>query len=121
MIFDFGLPEKMKENSEFYNQFLAWDKQIRANYDNRIKQIGDRVLIWDSSGSCDMSGKLYYECEEFFKQEMIIIDTNIKYSVNISYLDQIHNLSLDLILYSPSAEKTIRSNSEFCRIIDKRR
>jgi hypothetical protein len=121
MIFDFGLPEDIKKNSEFYNLFQVWDKQIRANVDNRMKSIGDRVVIWHSGGSCDMKGNFYYEGEDFFKQEMIVIDTDIKYVANLTHLGQDYGLPLDLILYSPSSEKTVRSNSDFCRIIDKRK
>jgi hypothetical protein len=118
MIFDFGLPEDLKRNSEFFNQFQVWEKQIKANYDCRVKEIGDRVIVWDSSGSCDLNGNLYYESENFFREEMIVIATNTDYQISIPYLGSTHDLDLDLILYCPSCNKTVRSNSDFCRIIN---
>lgn len=121
MIFDFDLPEELKNRSEFAHVFQAWDKKIKANYDKRIKEIGDRVIVWDSSGSCDINGKLYFESENFFKQELIVIDNNIKYVITIPYLGQTHSLTLDLILFSPSTQKHVRSNSDFCRIIERKK
>lgn len=120
MIFNFDLPEELKQNSDFVNLFNAWDKKIKANYDCREKEVGDRVIVWDSSGSCDIDGKLHFESEEFYKEEMIIIENKVKYVVAVPYLGTIHKLKLDLILYSPHSGKFVRSHSDFCRIINRK-
>jgi len=119
MIFDF-LPEDLKKKSEFHKWFLEMEKQIKANYDGRIKHVGDRVIIWDTTGSCNLKGDLYYEREEFFKLEMIVVETNILYQVIVNHLGVKHEFDLDLILFSPSTQNTVRSNSEFCKIINRK-
>ena len=118
MIFNFGFSEEYKKNHPHYSHlFKLLDNYIEKNYDDRIKEIGDRVVIWDSSASCDINGEVL-SVEKVLKREMIVIENKLTYIKNIDCYGHSCELQLDLILYDKDQSLKIRTNSELCRIVN---
>lgn len=96
---------------------------IAANEDDRNKEIGDRVVIWDGSSNIDKNTK-EKRCgiDPLFKDNSgIVIENNCK----IIYSDEFQNRILqgnydkicDLLIKFPSGEE-IYCSSKFVRIIN---
>lgn len=86
---------------------------IKKNTDNRKKDIGDRVVIWDFSSASDIVGG-DVQCEWFDDiPYLIIIETNKQYKYG-----SIINYTQDLIVVNPANNAKYRVCSEHVRLLN---
>lgn len=89
---------------------------IEANKDDRVKELGDRVKVWDGSGNKDKNTSKQRSGIDplFIKNEAIVIETDCKVEIrgilNTTYL-------LDLLLKFPTGEE-VYCCSEFVKRVD---
>lgn len=95
---------------------------IAQNKDDRTKEIGDRVKVWDGSGNVDkVTGKHRYGIDPLFNNTAIVVETGC----NIEYRDKSMSMLLrkdwfkvcDLLLAFPSGE-LVYCSSEFVKRVD---
>jgi hypothetical protein len=65
------------QQSDILNLAVKIQAKIDSKTDNRIKTIGDRVIIWDWSYSLDTKGKHHNRFTGHDEEEGIIIKTNL--------------------------------------------
>lgn len=92
-------------------------KKIESNTDNRIKDVGDRVKVWDGSGNVDKkTNKKRFGIDILFEQESIIIETGCKIYSEKTHVTKDGYLC-DLLLRFPGGEE-VYCSSEFVKRID---
>lgn len=101
---------------------------IKQNQDNRTKEVGDKIIIWDGSYNICIEEGRHYSGTDLNDHECIVVSTNEsfigedKYSgVNLDNdIDSLIFTSthpLDLIVYSKKYNKHIRTSSDFVKIV----
>lgn len=89
---------------------------IRQNKDDRNKEIGDRVLVWDGSYNEEKDSKTHRTgIDPLFQQTAIVIATDCNYIYHEELLDM--DIVLDLLLKFDTGEE-IYTKSEMVRRID---
>lgn len=91
---------------------------LKNNYDSRLKEIGDRVCVWDSFACFNEKGDRIYLNENIINHTMIVIDDDISTFVSVNYHNMRHLILLDLKLYNTFDKIIVFTNSEFCKILD---
>lgn len=87
---------------------------IAANQDNRTKEIGDRVVIWDGSANKDKNtGESRFGVDPLFQKNSAIV---IAVNQPITYQFFNRLFKLDLLVVFPSGEEVYVS-SELVRIV----
>jgi hypothetical protein len=90
---------------------------IKQHKDDRVKEVGDRVLIWDGSYNIDKNThKSRSGLDSLFKNPGIVIQTNCDYTYIEEYLDDMV-INLDLLIKFESGEE-VYTKSEMVRRID---
>lgn len=90
--------------------------EIEENKDNRTKEIGDRVLIWDGSYNIDKNtGKHRNGIDKLFQNHGIVIQTNCE----IEYIEELMDelVVLDLLIKFDTGEE-VYTNSDMVKRID---
>ena len=109
--------------SNIDNAILALHKWRNKHMDNRVKEVGDRVKVWDGSYNKDYHTEISRQgVSLLFKETAIVIETNCKEELNIgtfSYGDQSEEITepLDLLLAFPNGTK-VYCSSECVKRID---
>ena len=89
---------------------------IRQNKDDRNKEIGDRVLVWDGSYNEEKDSKTHRTgIDPLFQQTAIVIATDCNYKYREELLDM--DITLDLLLKFDTGEE-IYTKSEMVKRID---
>ncbi len=89
---------------------------IRQNKDDRNKEIGDRVLVWDGSYNVEKDNGIHRTgIDPLFKQTAIVIATDCNYKYREELLDM--DITLDLLLKFDTGEE-IYTKSEMVKRID---
>lgn len=97
----------------------------KMNYDESIKEVGDVVYLWDTSFLCTGDG-IFIDDEFLIKNvplsDGIIIENNCKFEF-ITNDDDLHNVDildkifLDLLIYFPKLNITVRTHSDFVKVV----
>lgn len=89
---------------------------IRQNKDERVKEIGDRVLVWDGSYNVEKDNGIHRTgIDPLFKHPAIVIATDCNYKYREELLDM--DITLDLLLKFDTGEE-IYTKSEMVKRID---
>ena len=92
--------------------------KIKKEKDDRVKEVGDRVKIWDGSGNHDKNTKEHrYGIDELFKSEGIVIACGLSVP-SISKYDHETKYIFDLLIKFPNGEE-VYTNSKFVKRTDK--
>lgn len=95
--------------SEILNLKAKIESEIAMNYCPIKKEVGDRVIVWDSSYSEDLENKVHYYGMQLDNHECIVTDINQDYRTTT----ELNNVFiLDLIVYSPKLDRKIRTMSD---------
>jgi len=99
-------------------------RMSKMYYDPRIKEVGDKVMIWDTSLMVNFETEDYINDPEIiFKLlqcEGIIVEDNLKYEVvtnMVNDIDILDRIFLDLIVIIPNMGLKIRTHSDFVRLL----
>lgn len=117
MIYDLPIPESFKNDPIL----LFIRRIIETKYDGRKKIVGDRVIVWDQSACFDEKNNQIFHGEPFLSEKMIVIDTgDIGYQPIeiIPAKGIIYDMPIDLVLYEPTTKRKIKTNGDFCKIIE---
>lgn len=97
------------------------NEHIKKNKDNAIKEVGDNVLMWDTSRLTDV------ETDEVNVDELdhrlmcmfpsIVIETNCKYDSTIVIGENKYTKTLDLIVWNKIVNKKFRTSSSFVKLL----
>jgi hypothetical protein len=78
---------------------------IKQHKDDRVKEVGDRVLIWDGSYNMDKNtNKNRSGIDKLFQNPGIVIQTNCDFTYVEEYLENMV-VSLDLLIKFESGEE----------------
>lgn len=94
-----------------------FNEKLKNHYDGRDKEVGDRVIIWDTFACFDEKGKRILENESIEDRQMIVIENDVSEYVSINYLNIRHLILIDLKLYDTIGKNIVFTNSEFCKIL----
>jgi hypothetical protein len=94
-----------------------FNEKLKTYYDGRDKEVGDRVIIWDSFACFNEKGDRILVDESIEDRQMIVIDNEISEYVSINYLNIRHLILIDLKLYDTIDKNIVFTNSEFCKIL----
>lgn len=98
--------------------------EIKKNKDDSLKQIGDIVLVWDTSRLTEF-GKNEVNTDVLDHRIManypsIVVENEVKYNADIVLgEDRIYPCNLDLIVWNKTLDKKFRTCSKFVKITDK--
>lgn len=114
--------EFLNENN-MENEFLVSVKMlneiqntIRKHKDDRVKEVGDRVIIWDGSYNMDKNTlKSRYGIDDLFQNHGIVIQTNCDYSY-VEKNFQKRTISLDLLVKFETGEEIYTKSTMVKRI-----
>jgi hypothetical protein len=94
---------------------------IAKNQDNRIKTIGDKVLVWDCSRLTDVStGEIDYDTSvhrTLSENASIVIEDRNKYVAQLTTFAGDFSKNLDLIIWNKKLNKKFRTSSEFVKLV----
>lgn len=107
----------MRDTYSEAKQLLAEiGKIIEQNKDDRKKEIGDKVIMWDYSGCKDKkTGKSYSCLDSIEGQEAIIIETGLKEN-GFTYFDDKPRI-LDILIHYPDGTE-VYTHSNFVKRTD---
>ncbi len=89
---------------------------IKEHKDERVKEIGDRVIVWDGSYNIDKDTLKHRSgFDKLFQNSGIVIQTNCNYTYTEKYLEKV--VSLDLLLKFETGEE-VYTQSEMVKRID---
>lgn len=116
--------EFLNENN-MENEFLVSVKMlneiqntIRKHKDDRVKEVGDRVLIWDGSYNMDKNtNKSRSGFDKLFQKHGIVIQTNCEFIYVEQLLDDMV-VNLDLLIKFESGEEIYTQSAMVKRIDD---
>lgn len=92
-------------------------KYIKEHKDDRVKEIGDRVIIWDGSYNIDKDTLKHRSgIDKLFQNHGIVIQTNCDYTYVEKYMDN-KVVSLDLLIKFDTGEE-VYTQSEMVKRID---
>lgn len=91
---------------------------LKTHYDGRLKEVGDRVCVWDSFACFNENGERIYVDESIIDHPMIVIDDNVSIFATINYQYIRHFVLLDVKLYNSFDKNIVFTSSEFCKILD---
>lgn len=92
-------------------------KYIKEHKDDRVKEIGDRVIVWDGSYNIDKHTLKHRSgIDKLFQKTGIVIETNCDYTYTEKYLEKVVNL--DLLIKFETGEE-VYTQSEMVKRIDK--
>ena len=105
---------RLLQSHNMENNFLVSVKMlkeiqdtIRKHKDDRVKEVGDRVLIWDGSYNMDKNTlKSRYGIDDLFQNPGIVIQTNCEFIYVEQLLDDMV-VNLDLLIKHTSASTNI--------------
>ncbi len=102
---------------DLYRNLAEVRKVIAENKDNRTKEVGDKVLVWDGSYNVDKNtGKKRWGIDPLFTNPAIVIKTNCDEKTDTSLDGTVFNL--DLLLKFDSGEE-VYTTSNMVKRIDK--
>ena len=91
---------------------------IKQHKDDRVKEVGDRVLIWDGSYNMDKNtNKSRSGIDKLFQNPGIVIQTNCDYTYLEELLDDM-SVNLDLLIKFDSGEEIYTQSAMVKRIDD---
>jgi len=91
-------------------------KIVDENKDDRTKEVGDRVLIWDGSYNQDKNTGVHrHGIDKLFEKSGIIIETNCEFLREEPTIDKV--MVLDILVRFDTGEE-IYTKSEFVKRID---
>lgn len=100
------------------NLLKQLQEYIKQNKDDRIKEVGDRVLIWDGSYNADKNtNKSRSGFDKLFQNPGIVIQTNCQYTYVEKLLDDME-VNLDLLIKFESGEEVYTQSAMVKRIDD---
>ena len=92
-------------------------KYIKEHKDDRTKEVGDRVIIWDGSYNLDKDTLKHRSgIDKLFQNHGIVIQTNCDYTYVEKYMDN-KVVSLDLLIKFDTGEE-VYTQSEMVKRID---
>ncbi len=95
---------------DLYEHLSEIRKIIAENKDDRTKEVGDKVLVWDGSYNVDKNtGKKRWGIDPLFKNPAIVIKTNCDEKTETSLDGTVINLDL-LIIFDGGEEVYTTSN-----------
>lgn len=94
--------------------------KIRENKDNTDKEVGDIVLVWDTSRMTDVQtnevNKDTLDHQIMANFPSIVIENGIKYNADIVIDDRVYPCNLDLIVWNKTMDRSFRTSSKFTKI-----
>ena len=100
---------------DLYRNLAEVRKVIDENKDNRTKEVGDKVLVWDGSYNVDKNtGKKRWGVDPLFKNTAIVIKTNCDEKIETSLDGTVFNL--DLLLRFDGGEEVYTTSNMVKRI-----
>jgi hypothetical protein len=91
-------------------------KYITEHKDDRVKEVGDRVIIWDGSYNIDKNTLKHRSgIDKLFQNHGIVIETNCNYIYTEKDLEMV--VSLDLLIKFETGEE-VYTKSEMVKRID---
>ena len=100
------------------NLLKELQEYIKQHKDDRVKEVGDRVLIWDGSYNMDKNTlKSRYGIDDLFQNPGIVIQTNCKFIYVEKLLDDMV-VNLDLLIKFESGEEIYTQSAMVKRIDD---
>lgn len=117
--FYFGWDEE-KEIEEIKENLARLEQEIAENRDNRVKEVGDRIKVWDGSSLTDIHGNERYIIDPPFtvREYFIVVSTGQKEMVRDEIVDVVYEEIQDLVIVDPETEEKFRVSSEGVKIID---
>ena len=106
------------------SEYIGLNASVEADFDEDIKEIGDKVVVIERTSSAYMHdfntkeqlSKNYQHTEECFTElEAIVVETNLDFEFNCGHCDDIH--SSDLVIYYPSLEKRYHVDSRIVKLV----
>lgn len=93
-------------------------KYINQHKDDRTKEVGDRVIVWDGSYNIDKNTLKHRSgIDKLFQNSGIVIETKCNYTYTEKYLDN-KVVYLDLLIKFETGEE-VYTQSEMVKRIDK--
>jgi hypothetical protein len=90
---------------------------IKQHKDDRVKEIGDRVIIWDGSYNIDKNTLKHRSgIDKLFQNPGIVIETNCDFTYVEKYLEMV--VSLDLLIKFETGEEVYTQSKMVKRIDD---
>jgi hypothetical protein len=112
---DFDFSDEERELEELKECLAECENVIAENRDDRPKEVGDRVKVWDGSSLTDIHGNERYVIEPPFTiREYFIV---ISIHQDEMYRDE-YEANQDLIIANPETKEKFRVSSDGVRIID---
>ena len=100
------------------NLLKQLQEYIKQNKDDRVKEVGDRVLIWDGSYNMDKNtNKSRSGFDKLFLKPGIVIQTNCEFIYVEKLLDDM-TVNLDLLIKFESGEEIYTQSAMVKRIDD---
>ncbi len=89
---------------DLYRNLAEVRKIIAENKDNRTKEVGDKVLVWDGSYNVDKNtGKKRWGIDPLFSNPAIVIETNCTEKTELSINGE--EVVMDLLLVFETGEE----------------
>ncbi len=112
----------MKSTKEEALEMIYLFEAIQAaNSDDKKKEIGDRVVVWDGSGNIDKNTKVKrWGIDKLFKSEAIVIAINQSIYTQRNEIQikmGLESYLLDLLIVFPTGEE-VYTASQFVRIVN---
>ena len=100
------------------NLLKELQEYIKQHKDVRVKEVGDRVLIWDGSYNMDKNtNKSRSGIDKLFQNPGIVIKTNCEFTYVEEYLENMV-VSLDLLIKFETGEEVYTQSAMVKRIDD---
>lgn len=116
-------PHEMDDLIEASRQALAKDieNHIRKNKCEKVKEIGDQVLVWDTSrlryADDDQPVTDQLDLNIIVLHPSIVVKTRETYQALLELGDRQYNVQLDLVIWNKTINRTFRTSSNFVKIV----
>jgi hypothetical protein len=108
----------MTQNKDFYWEVVL--EHIKKNKDNSIKEIGDIVLMWDTSRLTDIeTGEVNTDLLDHAMLctfPSIVIEHGLRINKDIVLDDRVYPCNLDIMIWNKTLDKKFYTKSEFVKI-----
>ncbi len=107
--------DELSHLDDLYKNLAEIRKVIAENKDDRTKEVGDKVLVWDGSYNVDKNtGKKRWGIDPLFKNPAIVIETNCTEKTELSINGE--EVVMDLLLAFETGEEVYTTSNMVKRI-----
>lgn len=113
--------ENFEEKDPFTKEIMSLIEEIQSviklHKDDRKKDVGDRVIVWDGSYNVDKNTGVHRAgIDKLFQNHGIVIETNCNFTYHDKIIDD--EKTLDLLIKFDTGEE-VYTQSEMVKRIDK--